>query len=182
MAGSLHGLNTDGLIIPPAPLPPSGIPPPHICISTGSTIDLTNNGLDYPSLTLNNGLIDVLSINDGLQNGGHIMDDRLKVVNDVGNDNHIDDDDDDEELDEEEEEEEEADEDDNDEDSCLVDDIDSNDTVHHHLHHHHHLHPHNHTFHHTTTTHNDLQPEIFINDIRFDGDDMQHLAQLKSSV
>lgn len=165
MAGSLHGLNTDGMMIPPAPLPPSGIPP-HICISTGSTLDITMNGLDYPGLTLNNGLIDVLSLNEGLPDDRD--DDRV-----IGG-GHADNEDDEEDDDEEEEEEEEA--NDEEEDSCLVDDIDSSDTVHH-LHHHHH-HQHNHTYHHGN--HSDLQPEIFINDIRFDGEDLQHLQQIKN--
>lgn len=164
MAGSLHGLNTDGLIIPPAPLPPSGIPPPHICISSGSTLDLTANGMDYPSLTLGNGLIDVLTLNEGLQNG--IMDDRIRG----GLDNE------DENVGEDDEEVEEEEVDDDDEDSCLMEDIGS-DAVHHHLHHHHH-HQHNLSYHHGNS--NDLQPEIFINDIRFDGDDLQHLQQLKN--
>ncbi|XP_067618415.1 uncharacterized protein [Eurosta solidaginis] len=34
MSGSLHGLNSGSLIIPPAPLPPTSVPPPpHICIA-----------------------------------------------------------------------------------------------------------------------------------------------------
>lgn len=34
IAGSLHGINSGALIIPPAPLPPTSVPPPpHICIA-----------------------------------------------------------------------------------------------------------------------------------------------------
>ncbi|XP_037944623.1 uncharacterized protein LOC119677377 isoform X3 [Teleopsis dalmanni] len=34
MSGSLHGINSGNLIIPPAPLPPTSVPPPpHICIA-----------------------------------------------------------------------------------------------------------------------------------------------------
>jgi len=34
IAGSLHGINSGTLIIPPAPLPPTSVPPPpHICIA-----------------------------------------------------------------------------------------------------------------------------------------------------
>ncbi|XP_070143355.1 tolloid-like protein 2 isoform X1 [Drosophila kikkawai] len=34
IAGSLHGINSGNLIIPPAPLPPTSVPPPpHICIA-----------------------------------------------------------------------------------------------------------------------------------------------------
>uniref|UniRef100_A0A034V6I0 Uncharacterized protein n=1 Tax=Bactrocera dorsalis TaxID=27457 RepID=A0A034V6I0_BACDO len=34
ISGSLHGINSGSLMIPPAPLPPTSVPPPpHICIA-----------------------------------------------------------------------------------------------------------------------------------------------------
>lgn len=51
IAGSLHGINSGTLIIPPAPLPPRAIhQPPHICIS-GSSLDLGPG--NYPGILIN---------------------------------------------------------------------------------------------------------------------------------
>uniref|UniRef100_W8AMN3 Uncharacterized protein n=1 Tax=Ceratitis capitata TaxID=7213 RepID=W8AMN3_CERCA len=34
ISGSLHGINSGSMMIPPAPLPPTSVPPPpHICIA-----------------------------------------------------------------------------------------------------------------------------------------------------
>ncbi|XP_037896607.1 uncharacterized protein LOC119641817 isoform X3 [Glossina fuscipes] len=94
IAGSLHGINSGNLIIPPAPLPPTSVPPqpPHICIS-GSSLDLTP-GAGYPGIMINDGLDDL----------------------------ELDDDDDDD----------------------------------------------------------DIQPDIFINDVRFDEESLQHVQQLEN--
>ncbi|XP_075148530.1 uncharacterized protein LOC142222327 isoform X2 [Haematobia irritans] len=51
IAGSLHGINSGALIIPPAPLPPRAMhQPPHICIS-GSSLDLGPG--NYPGILIN---------------------------------------------------------------------------------------------------------------------------------
>ncbi|XP_065371429.1 tolloid-like protein 2 isoform X1 [Calliphora vicina] len=56
IAGSLHGINSGNLIIPPAPMPPRAIhQPPHICIS-GSSLDLGPG--NYPGILINGDSLD----------------------------------------------------------------------------------------------------------------------------
>jgi hypothetical protein len=41
LSGSVHGISSGSLRIPPAPAPPTSLPPPHVCIS-GGMIDMND--------------------------------------------------------------------------------------------------------------------------------------------
>jgi hypothetical protein len=47
LSGSVHGISTGSLRIPPAPPAPTTLPPPHVCISGGiMDDDFDGNGMD----------------------------------------------------------------------------------------------------------------------------------------
>lgn len=42
LSGSVHGISSGSLRIPPAPAPPTSLPPPHVCISGGMIDDMND--------------------------------------------------------------------------------------------------------------------------------------------
>lgn len=47
LSGSVHGISTGSLRIPPAPPAPTTLPPPHVCISGGIIDDMHDPDMDY---------------------------------------------------------------------------------------------------------------------------------------
>lgn len=56
LSGSVHGISTGSLRIPPAPPAPTTLPPPHVCISGGIIDDMNdpNDDMDYDDDNLEN--------------------------------------------------------------------------------------------------------------------------------
>ncbi|KMZ02727.1 cubilin isoform X1 [Drosophila simulans] len=90
IAGSLHGINSGNLIIPPAPLPPTSVPPPpHICIAgvdmgmgMGMGHGLMSNGEDDDDdLELDEDQLDA----DIFINDVHFDEDNIDHVNQMAN-------------------------------------------------------------------------------------------------
>ncbi|XP_068155588.1 bone morphogenetic protein 1 isoform X1 [Drosophila tropicalis] len=79
IAGSLHGINSGTLIIPPAPLPPTSVPPPpHICIMSNGDEDEDDDDED---LELDEDQLDAnIFINDV-----HFDEDNIDHVNQMAN-------------------------------------------------------------------------------------------------
>ncbi|KRK02812.1 uncharacterized protein Dyak_GE25571, isoform H [Drosophila yakuba] len=88
IAGSLHGINSGNLMIPPAPLPPTSVPPPpHICIAgvdmgMGMGHGLMSNGEDdEDDLELDEDQLDA----DIFINDVHFDEDNIDHVNQMAN-------------------------------------------------------------------------------------------------
>ncbi|XP_017084903.2 tolloid-like protein 2 isoform X2 [Drosophila eugracilis] len=90
IAGSLHGINSGNLMIPPAPLPPTSVPPPpHICIAgvdmgmgMGMGHGLMSNGEDDDDdLELDEDQLDA----DIFINDVHFDEDNIDHVNQMAN-------------------------------------------------------------------------------------------------
>ncbi|XP_017101036.2 tolloid-like protein 2 isoform X2 [Drosophila bipectinata] len=85
IAGSLHGINSGTLIIPPAPLPPTSVPPPpHICIAgVDMGHGLMSNGEDddEDDLELDEDQLDA----DIFINDVHFDEDNIDHVNQMAN-------------------------------------------------------------------------------------------------
>ncbi|KAH8383445.1 hypothetical protein KR009_008609 [Drosophila setifemur] len=85
IAGSLHGINSGTLIIPPAPLPPTSVPPPpHICIAgVDMGHGLMSNGEDDDDddLDMDEDQLDA----DIFINDVHFDEDNIDHVNQMAN-------------------------------------------------------------------------------------------------
>ncbi|EDW24358.1 GL23444 [Drosophila persimilis] len=85
IAGSLHGINSGNLIIPPAPLPPTSVPPPpHICIAgVDMGHGLMSNGEDDDDDDLDLDEDDLVA--DIFINDVHFDEDNIDHVNQMAN-------------------------------------------------------------------------------------------------
>ncbi|XP_034131223.1 cubilin isoform X3 [Drosophila guanche] len=85
IAGSLHGINSGNLIIPPAPLPPTSVPPPpHICIAgVDMGHGLMSNGEDDDDDDMDLDEDDLVA--DIFINDVHFDEDNIDHVNQMAN-------------------------------------------------------------------------------------------------
>lgn len=83
LSGSVHGISSGSLRIPPAPAPPTSLPPPHVCISGGMIDDMHDPNDDMDDDDDDDDVMD----NDECQI--HLKDDMIVMDSDLNNEPFI---------------------------------------------------------------------------------------------
>jgi hypothetical protein len=81
LSGSVHGISSGSLRIPPAPAPPTSLPPPHVCISGGMIDDMNDPNDDLDDLDDEDDPMDECQI--------HLKDDMNVMDAEITNDSFI---------------------------------------------------------------------------------------------
>jgi hypothetical protein len=79
LSGSVHGISSGSLRIPPAPAPPTSLPPPHVCISGGIIDDLNDPNDDLDDDDDDDGILESDECQIHLKDDLNVMDADLQI-------------------------------------------------------------------------------------------------------